>query len=507
MNHVFDGGTKQAGGSLLLGRLIAWELLVLALRPPWFYPEVERFFAFTTSISSRRKAMIRLLGTTLILPIVLWLSQPACSQTDQAEKTRGETAREDVPADLSWRVVPQSAKVAVLEFLSGQTRSNYEKIATWTGSYSVHQEEYLSPEFTKGLFEGQHKPTQALIAERDARFRFAIDIKSDSIFREFETTRFRLLTADAARKPAVMPGFEPVDRRSVVTRDDYIYFSYKDPPATLAVVRDHPEAKNKRAARRSPVEKTQNQEHGDLVHPRLFFYCSRSVMSWEELDIYLSWLRGDKGAETKATAENTLQVEEAVREGKSWYRIRLADSSGGSITTWTSIWSPLAGFNPVSMVSLTSFGEKVADPSNRWSVAWRWKEVDGILVPAYVKEVTSQKELRNLNSYLRIVELKECSLNTPIPPDTFTIKALRLEAGDLLEDEVNQTVYLVNQNGKTMELAKYNEPYVPPQERGRLGAKGIVLIGNGALITLALGFLVFRRMRRSTHSQTMPAAG
>jgi hypothetical protein len=96
---------------------------------------------------------------------------------------------------------------------------------------------------------------------------------------------------------------------------------------------------------------------------------------------------------------------------------------------------------------------------------WRWTKVDGIFVPQYVKMATYDIAQGGINNNLRIAELKECALNKSIPASTFTIKALGLGEGELLADETDQTVYVVDSNGGTTKLAKFNEVYVPPDKK------------------------------------------
>ncbi|MGC8644269.1 MAG: hypothetical protein ACP5XB_30785, partial [Isosphaeraceae bacterium] len=153
-----------------------------------------------------------------------------------------------------------------------------------------------------------------------------------------------------------------------------------------------------------------------------------------------------------------------------------------------------AGFNPVSLaVAMESGGRGFT--SN--TTDWRWREVGGIFVPALVEEAAYDRDLGGLRSYLRIAELKECSLNKPIPADTFTLKALGLEDGDLLADETDQTVYVVDSNGGTRKLAKFNEVYVPPDKRKTAALRWALSLSALVLLMAAAALVVHKRMGRS----------
>jgi hypothetical protein len=436
----------------------------------------------------------RLFSATLVFFLLFSLDHPALSQLDRAREPRAGSARLEVPDDQTWRAVSQAAREQALEFLSGQVQSNYEKIATWTGNYSVHQEEYMPADFMRRVQSGgQVNSTQALIAEREATFRFAIDIKSDSIFRDYATARFQMLTADAARKPIVVPNFAPNDTRSVVTRDDYIYFDYNAEPATLSVADTHPEARNRRSAHRVPVEETRKQSKGDLMDPRLFYHCAMNNTSWGELEFYLSVLRGQRGPQEKDLLDKVLTIEEAAGEGGAWYRIRTRMPGGVVALITTTVWCPLAAFNPISLAAVE---EKAVDPSIGRFVTWQWRSVDGVFVPAFVKEVVREKDRGGANSYLRIAELKECSLNSSIPPSAFTVKGLNLAVGDLLADEIEGAVFQVDSGGQIKKLANFNERYVPPLDLGHVGTKWVFVVGNIAILAIAVALLALRRSKR-----------
>jgi hypothetical protein len=316
----------------------------------------------------------------------------------------------------------------------------------------------------KATFENEGKPAQAVIRESEHSLRFAIDVQSDSFFQDFETVQHRMVSADAARKPIHMAhDYGPIDQRSVVTPREYIYYYYKLTMTTLGLVGTFPEAQGKRWGYRVPPAQAGREELITLMNPLAFFRCGTSSPFHQSLGSDLSALRGEKGPKLRAEMEAALRVEESSRGDSAWYRIRFRTPDQGAPTwAWTSIWSQAAGFNPVSLRTTVEAGAKVAIES---LTDWRWTKVDGNFVPQYVKMATYDIPQGGINNNLRIVELRECALNKPIPASTFTIKALGLEEGEMLADETNQTVYVVDSRGGTRKLAKFNEVYVPPEKK------------------------------------------
>jgi hypothetical protein len=404
-------------------------------------------------------------------------------------------AVEHIPVDLVWRKVDPSGRTAILEFLMTQTRGNYERIRTLQASYEVQQEQYLSPAFVKDGY-GSRLPKDSspdLINESKRTLTVVIDMESGAIFRQVDTNLFRLLTTDT-RKPVIVPNVQLVDNRSIVTSADYKSFDPKRPPATHKVVANQPKGQNKRYASRVPAEKSRNREYGDLIDPRDFFCCSSNQKSWDEIQTTLSALKGDKGAEQQQIA-SMLEIDQADQEGRKWYRLRLPVSSkDGTLVIFTSIWSPSAGFNPVSQtVSIrNNTGEAITQTKS-----WKWKEMDGIFVPAVVHEVWHPKDTpHNVDTLNRTVTLKKCVLSAPLAPNQFDYTALGLKSGDLILDDIEQTIFIMDESGQPTRLAAYNEEYVPEVASAKRSNWRLVIGSIASVIAIALAGVILRRRWR-----------
>jgi hypothetical protein len=400
----------------------------------------------------------------------------------------GEAIRTTMPA-LSWTEVPIDDIGRSLEFLSAQTKSNFERIKTWESTWDVHVEEYISPENVVAHYSGKLSApsTQGLIRAYDVTMKRAIDVASRKIFRDNDTRELRHLSADT-RDPVVVKQASVVDERSVVTPSEFLYFNSKYPPARYSVLPDHPDAHNKRAAHRVPAEQTANRDGSDLMDPQLFYRCSSAQMCWDQATMLADALRGGLGAEQQKLARDGLRVDKAVHEGQDWFRIRLTTPAAGAqpLRQFTSIWSPRAGYYPVS-ATVSRGAEPGGDIESEKT--WEWKQVDDIYVPAYHSEIVRSPELNGLETYERVARMKDCTLNEPLDPDIFTVVGLGLPPGDLVIDEIEQAVFMHMGDGKLKELAPFHG------SSPRVLSRDYVWWIIGLIPLLAAVILIIRRKR------------
>jgi hypothetical protein len=435
--------------------------------------------------------------------VVLLCLGIVCGGTFNAPRARaGEpppsSLTSPVPSSLSWAKVAPTEMGAILEFLTVQTKGNYERIHTFQATYEINNENYLSALTVKKLF-GEKLPkgdVPALIEHWEATLKVAIDMNSGNIFRQNDSTRFVLLTTNS-REPFVIPQYHLTDNYSIVTSEDYKYFLPKEEPADNVVTANQPEGHNKRHARRAPAEQAHKKDHGDLIDPRNFYRCSSAQKSWEETQLYQSTLKGEHGAEQQKLAER-LEVDKADQGGDMWYRLRLPiPGPNGVKTTFTSVWSSLAGFNPVSKT--LTVADKAGE-ATEGSTTWKWKNIDGVYVPEAVQYVTHPKGTpANVDALNQTITLKECVLNASLAPNQFDYSALGMKAGDLVFDDIDQTVFIIDGGGKPTRLCAYYEKYIPPPPGVPNWNYRLVIGGGAAIIAIALaGLILFRRRRKAS---------
>jgi RNA polymerase sigma factor (sigma-70 family) len=360
------------------------------------------------------------------------------------------------PPDLIWNDVPPVENLRVIDQLAAQSKGNYARIKTWQGAYSYVLRQYLGDQFVSQLKAGamlgggkpapQGKP-EPLMQEFDSVITFAVDTKSDTIYRDTETSRMRFLRVGTDEEVKI-PNTAPSDHRSIVTPEFYLFFFPKD-RATSSFLRDLPEAQMKRRAERFPAKESQMRE-GGTVDPRDFFKFDPGNSFWRGLEICAQAFRGELGAEQKKEVEKRLKISQADGPGGRWYRDQMGFTNPGGPTLWvTTMWSPQAGNNPVSMVrSLDQPDGKLESKTE-----WQWTVFDGIYVPSTIKETAFRGPGGEISKD-QVTKLKSCAINRPLGPHQFDERGLGLSDGDLVLNHPERVAYIIK-GGEPVKLADF----------------------------------------------------
>ena len=362
------------------------------------------------------------------------------------------------PRDLPWTDVAQAEKPRIIEQLAAQSKGNYEKIKTWRGVYAYVLHQYLDEKFAAQLgagaraLAGQAAPRirpGPLMQEFDSTLSFAVDVRKSSIYRDFETSRMRFFQVGTDEE-VLIPNVGAPDHRSIVTADAYFYFLPKE-RATSAFLPDHPDAQNKRRVDRFPVGEAQMREGGSLDPRDLFKFDSHNEF-WSGLELYAKAFRGELGADQRKAVEERLKVGQADGPGGRWYRQQMNFTNPAGPTLWvTTLWSPQAGYNPVSMV----MAHDRPDGKLEAKTQWQWRLIDGIYVPSTIKESAYRAADGGLSKEQE-TKLKECVLNGPLGRHQFDERGLGLADGDIVLNHLERVAYIIN-GGEPVKLAKFGE--------------------------------------------------
>ena len=362
------------------------------------------------------------------------------------------------PKNMTWIDVAPADRLHVIEQLATQSKGNYEKIKTWQGAYSYVLREYQDEKFVAMLLAnayalanrpGPKDKSGPLIQEVDSVLTFAIDTGKSSIYRDTETNRMRFLKAGTDEEVKI-PNVGPPDHRSIVTPESYLYFLPKE-RATSSFLPDHPDAQSKRRVERFPVREVQMREAGAL-DPRDFFRFDPGNSIWTGLELYARALRGELGAEQKKVLEERLKIEQADGPGGRWYREQMGFTNPAGPMLWvTTMWSPQAGYNPVSKV----MAHDKPDGKLESKIEWQWKVIDGVYVPATIKESAYRRTDGGLSKEQES-RLKECVLNRPLGPHQFDERGLGLSDGDLVLNHLERVAYIIK-GGESVKLANFGE--------------------------------------------------
>lgn len=397
-----------------------------------------------------------------------------------------------IPTD--WDVLSSSVTVDVLRALADQTRGNYEKIRTWKGSYDVRLYQHLPREVIVSELDAHIGDVRTLRQEFEYVLEFAVDSSTDRLFWNKKTREMQFFKAGSNEIVTVADVASP-DGRYVSTPEYYLEFSPDERWPSFSFLPEHPEAQGKRAAFRRPGEVAEDRS-GDLFDPRDFFGFSRVQKFWEELELCRAALSGEAGADQKALAQQRVAVYGSDSSRGTWYRlvIQLDAPVKDGRFYFTTIWSPLVGYNPVRS---TVTEDPVGDRPRTW-VQWEWKQVDNVYVPAFYRQTTWLEEADTPQTEKELT-LRECSPNAALPPEQFNYSGLGMQDGDLVVDKIEKVVYIM-EDGDPQELASFGEKYVPPAVTGKgvSGAQWWLVAGNIVVFITLLVFFLWRRQRRTT---------
>jgi hypothetical protein len=372
--------------------------------------------------------------------------------------------REDVdeagppPRDLAWAVVAPAERLRVIGLLAEQSRGNFEKIKTWQGVYAYQVRQRLEEKFVAQIRAGAaaagnqppaRVPAGALLQEFDSTLTFDVDTAADAIYREIETSRMRFLKPGTDEEVTI-PNLGTDDHRSVLTPDAYVFFRPKQ-RWTSAFLPDHPDAQRKPIAERFPVKEAQFRESG-APDPRTFFKFDPANFFWTGLELEARVLKGEVWFGGKKALEERLELGQADGPGGKWYRHRMGYDGGPGRMLWvTTLWSPQAGYNPVRSVSALGQPDGMAQTT----IEWQWKSIDGIYVPASIKESNHLMPAGELSRGYDAV-LTRSTLNRPLGPHQFDERGLGLGEGDLVLNHLERVAYIIK-GGEPVKLANFGE--------------------------------------------------
>ncbi|HEX4145484.1 MAG TPA: hypothetical protein VHY91_18405 [Pirellulales bacterium] len=335
---------------------------------------------------------------------------------------------DDYPAANDWIEVDLAEKTKILELFVAEMPANYDKIETWTGSYTQH-------------FEDGFGPLAVIHSTFDSICVFAVDVKANACFLAVEKGKQsyqNVVTHEAVKDhPSRI-----LCERCLLTPEHYVWFMPDETMSGLAAIYDH-KLPPKHVAYVDLPKQSQLSLLGDFVDPRLFFHPTGNIKAWGEYEAaYLPAFQGKHGEDVKARLDQMLSVSRATKNGELFYRARWQNRKGRRIKEY--IHAASVGFNLIGVVS----GPEDA-PTHHYR--WQYKEIDGIYVPSKVV-----LEYDNLQQ-IRTLTLRECILNQPLPPSQFAYSALGLGEEDLILNNIEKVAYLFK-SGKPVRLSAYGDP-------------------------------------------------
>lgn len=396
-----------------------------------------------------------------------------------------------------WVLVSNDKMWDVVSFLADESYANFKKIHTWQGAYRIRSAEGRREADLKAGFGDElgARDLSDIDLVCEYQVRFAIEAAKHSIFRDIQTDRMYWVDGKD-KEHFVIPNTAPVDNRSFVTSDDYVYLDPNSKIPETGYLPGNPKAMNKRAAFREPVHAGRRKHYGNMLDPLAFFGYSLDSRVWEELNGWRGAHDGKSGDNTKAYFDLATKVYQAGPPGKQLYMVSIgrqdvgqrADGGDTGKSSIEMVFREDAGFNPGGYVLYNSDGQKCQ------AMQWKWKDVDGIYVPSVILEKFVPCPGQTLKLQ-RESELTECKINEPLMADQFTLKGLGLKEGELLIDKVDRVVKMV-QNGEPVRLGAFGDQYVPPPKGSETSyLRRLLLVVNFVILGAVLFWAIWRRMK------------
>ena len=373
--------------------------------------------------------------------------------TESVPNSRADATARDEPdlAPGEWAEVAPADVVRAFQMLATQTRGNYERIKTWQAKYALRTQRSVA----QGETVGFRADLVGVPMRQEIKYQLqvSIDLSAGAIFRDKTETALKWINADTLAAIDI-PNTAVPNERVIVTSEHCLHMKPHQTYGSFQAVPDHPAARNKRAAFRDAIESTKVAEYLSMPDPRQCYGRSPNRRFWEDLELDIATLQGKHGEEKAARLRSRLRVYQAPGKGGTWYREDLVmDGPGGMRNSAQTLWSPDAGFHPVSF----TLWQDEARTQLLTTTTWSFKQVDGIYVPESIKETYYRGEKIDR---LKELHLQECVLNRPIDASQFSYAGLGLKDGELIMDRIEGVCYILT-GGTPEKLASFEEQYLP----------------------------------------------
>ena len=228
------------------------------------------------------------------------------------------------------------------------------------------------------------------------------------------------------------------------------------------------------------------------------FYGSakQRPVEWEDLVLHVGILDGSVKEQdekiVRGLKEGLHVLETTDEKGDRWFCWHHAFKGGAAIDY---IWRESSGFLPVCHLNISKNKKRYIVKKVEWN------HVGGAYVPAEIVECNyGETGEQTVNRRIRFTDT---AVNQPIDPDRFSLKALELPEGGIIDDRVQKKVFEYK-NGEPVLLAKYHSTKYMGKEdlkalRGRQARAAVIILGL-ALFGAGVVLKLRRRGKRRTES-------
>ncbi len=357
--------------------------------------------------------------------------RPREALVDTGKASDGATpSAQDAPAASLIEDARRNKKryVATMRMLEAKLRANYEKIKTWSGTYE--------------LKEGQGERSSKLWTARKVLVRYAIDVRNDRLFTNYEAPTTEDVTNLETKKTRQVQMPFPFRERYVLTKEHWLT-STPAPEKNATRLRLTRGKGVNSAFRRNPKEADGYLDYSSVVDPRRFYGESR-ITFWDSLRMDADWLAAGKPLPMKI-------IENRSKSGVIYSRIQEFRPSGAEgkedPTVMVSLFDPAVGYQ-VTSVRLTG-----PNGNTEREAEWKYAQVSGVYIPQryHLRKYDLESGKLELEREFTSVDLK---LNQPIDEDQFDWHALGLQEGDQILDQIENATFRYHE-GKVIPAAQY----------------------------------------------------
>lgn len=377
---------------------------------------------------------------------------------------------------------PVADSDGVLKMIADHSKANFERIKTLNATYDYTDKQYFFGEDAK-VYSKSYKIDlgEKFMKINKGKYKYALDVKKDSIFVELDQESWEFTTFDGKVLPvkndSLVETFK-LHQRSILTPESYMYCEpdVDFPPITA-------------------FEHVLNQPYGRVGYKETRENASRLTLSVVP-DVRTCYEVGGMKIWEFCDFCSMYKNATAVYQKNDKYKITFdptKENNDDSDATLTHIIVDASmGFNVVHTEQWFVYGKNTKKESELKSLTTvDYSSNDGIWIPSVLLQ---KKEPSDMSTYKfdRTYTAVSISVNSSLPKKTFSYVNLGLEDGDRFVDSYKNTLFTLR-GGKLKDFTPNN---VNTNSHSYSALRVFLIIAGLALITFAVVNKI-RETRRS----------
>ena len=363
-------------------------------------------------------------------------------------------------ADISLDGIPrewteitdETRRMEILHQPVEALKSAPKAVSTFSGKITIEEKSVPYTELTKEI-AAHHDDGRY---HCDIVVEFAADYSQNKIYNKVKRLPLsRTVAGDSADTPTtVNTAYAEETRLSVETPREFSHRNYTEGqrvvggPGVSGKIPGFPSVPLENLVTVDPPQEAKWEDLAGCFDLGGFYGSGRETGEWNNLIVYVGIIDGSVKVQDEEIVrkfkEGLHVLETTDGEGDKWFCWHHAPASGAAIDY---IWRESSGFLPVYHLHLRK-GKKLVIVKKA-----EWNHAGGACVPAEIAvcyyDRTGEQALN------RRIRFTDTAVNQPIDPDRFSLKALELPEGGIIDDRVQEKVFEYK-NGEPVFLAEYH---------------------------------------------------